>query len=141
MLKKNKLTIEDIDEIVRYLLIHMKDFKADKMKTIYYLVYYSGIAKEELLDIKRSDFNLDNCSLNIRITEHWEPRIAYYPEYIRDMIKEIFDREPEVNNAFSITNRKLETPIRVLQEKKFNGRRFTFRKLRVSGPKGKRETL
>ncbi len=136
MLKKDKLTIEDIDEVVRYLLVHMKDFKADKMKTIYYLVYYSGIAHDELITIKRSNFDLDNCSLKIEITEHWEPRTVYYPENIRDMIKDIFDRESEKDNAFNITERNLKTPIHVLKNIYFNGRRFTFRKLKASGKKG-----
>lgn len=102
--------------------------KYDKLKfrAVIYFVYFTGIRRCEIEKIKRSDFDLENCSVKIL------NRICYYPKQVRDMIAEYFDSKEEINNAFNFTNAVAGRYNKFLSRYKFRGQRLTLSFLRDS---------
>ena len=124
--------LEDIDNMIRVLVRQSRYFYANKWKTIFYLMYFTGVSRDESLYLKRENFDLERCSLKIDWTNRYNPRTVFYPVFLRDRIREEFNKEPEVSNAFNITEGMLDHRTAVLRDKKFNGRRFKYTTLRTS---------
>lgn len=106
-------------------------FRPDKndplrFKMLLYFVYYTGIKRIELEKIKRSDFNLEECSVKII------NRKCYYPPKVRDMIIDYFNSDEEVKNAFNFTNAVAGRINRILSRYRYLGHRLTLSFLRDS---------
>lgn len=125
-------SLEDINKLLTFFFMNGVNFDYEKWKAIYYLIYYTGISRYELLNIKRTNFDLENCSLLIEITNWRLPRTVFYPEKIRTLLIKYFNRVIEDKNAFNLTSFKMDWQTRRLKNKKINQKQFNFNILRQS---------
>jgi len=125
------LTWEDIGKVLVFLFINGKKFNINKWRVIYKLVYYTGIYQFELLNLKREDFNFDNCSINIKIVRLVLPRTVFFPLNIRDDLIKYFSSEIEGINVFNLTENQFYWHTRKLKNRFFNGKKFSWHALRV----------
>lgn len=129
----NFLRPQDIDDAVRCLMSRMKKVCfPNKWKTVYYLMYYSGVSRDEAVHLKKENFDLDRCSLNIEWTDHFCPRTTFYPKKVMEMIKNEFRRGRKVKNAFNISEERIDYRTYLLRPFLFNNRRFTPYGLRTA---------
>jgi integrase len=95
-----------------------------KFKTIIHFIYFTGVRRNEIERIKRVDFDLERCSVKIGNRE------CFYNKEVRDMITFYFNKEPEVKNAFNITNSIIGRYNRILSRYKYKDKAITFESLR-----------
>jgi len=99
-------------------------YDALKFKTIIHFVYFTGIRRYEIEKIKRVDFDLERCSVKIGERE------CFYNKEVKDMITFYFNKEPEVKNAFNITNSIIGRYNKILSRYKYKDKAITFESLR-----------
>ena len=103
----NYLTEKEIEEIVRCLKIYYTKFMSTyKIEALIYFLFYTGVRKAELLNLKRNDLNLEENTGKVFGKGKKERRI-YYPDKVKKLLVEYFKSEAETINAFSITKDQL----------------------------------
>lgn len=73
-----------------------------KVKCIFYLMFYGGLRKGELVNLKRKDFDLDKRRVKLK-GKRGKERITIYNKKTAELIKLYFSSEIEEQNAFNIT--------------------------------------
>ena len=71
-----------------------------KVEAIITLFFYTGIRREELINLQRNDINLKECNAKIKGKGSKE-RIVYFPFEIKNTLNFYFENEPEEKNAFN----------------------------------------
>jgi len=116
--QKNKyfLTEEDLQELIKEALTYI-DWPPLKLKTLLYFWFYTGLRKSELLRLKREDIKLYKCEVNIRSpTKNAKERIVIFPKKLTYLLKDYFDSELEEDNAFNLSEGKLNYLIYKLKD-------------------------
>jgi integrase/recombinase XerC len=90
--------------------------KALKIKTIIYILFYTGMRKGELCGLKRQDFNLEKRTLKLYAKKTGEEKIRYYPEKVRELLQAYFVIEPELYNAFNLKKETMANIFRKLNK-------------------------
>ena len=73
-----------------------------KIKTLFYLLFYTGLRVGELCNLKKTDFNLKECSINIQKRKSKNPIVVYYPKSLNDILELHFTNNPEDEKVFNI---------------------------------------
>lgn len=79
-----------------------------KFKALILFLFYSGIRIGEIDNLKRSHFDLETKTAKIFVSKTKEERIVIYTEKTKDAIKEYFDSDEEVENAFNINSNAVQ---------------------------------
>jgi len=125
------LTEKDLGEAKKYLITYeSKRISIPKINALLDFLFYSGIRKAELLNLKRTDFNFEENSVKV-FGKGDKERITYYPEKIKKEIQDYFASEPEQINAFNITLGKIN--YMAIQIGKYLGKRIYTHLFRHSG--------
>lgn len=83
-------------------------YKAEKIRALLFLMFYTGLRSGEVVNLKRKDFELAKNRVVVRVpTKNKTERYAYFPGEITEYLKKYFVREPEVTNAFNMTYYKI----------------------------------
>lgn len=98
----NYLTEQELEKIISCAITFSKHFSINKIKALLYFMFYSGIRKTELLNLKRENFNLAEGIAKVYGKGRKE-RYVYYPQKVAKIINEYFLSEEEKINAFNIT--------------------------------------
>lgn len=94
---------KDIAEAKKYLITyHSKKMSIAKIEALIDFLFYSGARKQEVLLLKRADFNLEECSVKV-FGKGQKERILYYSKEVKNKIETYFASEPEAINAFNIS--------------------------------------
>jgi integrase len=115
-----------LDMIVDKAIHYKNQYDPLRFKALVFLVYYTGIQRHEFYSLKRENFDLDRCSVKVM------DRICYYPSQVRDMIVGYFNSEPEVENAFNMTNSVFGRFNKILSRYSYKGRKLNLSFLRDS---------
>ena len=112
------ITKKELEELVKYGMTYLNGLvEPNKLKTLLYFLFSTGIRKAELLRLKREDITLKEYQVKIRIpTKSKEERIVPYPKKLGRMLEQYFNLESEETNAFNLTAGKFERIIRRLNE-------------------------
>jgi site-specific recombinase XerD len=97
------LMLDDIQKAIKYITTYNSRLDSTKIETVLYFMFYTGIRKSELLNLKRASFDLTNCAVKIYEQKTKQEKIIYYPEKLRDKIQSYFNTSQEKENSFNIT--------------------------------------
>jgi site-specific recombinase XerD len=97
------LMLEDIQKASKYISTYNSRLDGNKIDLILYFMFYTGIRKSELLNLKRESFDLENCAVKIYERKTKQEKIVYYPSKLRDRIKVYFDSSQEKENCFNVS--------------------------------------
>lgn len=75
----------------------------DKIRAIFYFMFYTGIRVGEIEHIKRSDFDFSKRQCKIFSPKTNRERIVFFTNKTKEIIEYYFDSEAEDINAFNIT--------------------------------------
>lgn len=90
--------------------------KALKIKTIVYVLFYTGLRKGELCNLKRQDFDLEKRTLKLYAKKTGEEKIRYYPKKVQELLQAYFVVEPELYNAFNLKKETMANIFRKLNK-------------------------
>lgn len=83
--------------------IEVMDFKnAIRVKALLMFMCYTGIRKNEVILLKRSQFDLDDCSIKMYIPKTKKEHIFLFPKKVAEQLKLYFMSEAEETNAFNL---------------------------------------
>lgn len=128
-------TIEEIDKIIRKTIqFGFLDVKCseEKLKALIYFMFYTGLRKSQILELKRSDFNLSDCEVNVKAKKNKVVYLALYTAKTKELLEKYFRSEDEINNAFNLTKDKLNNIFKLLAANTYNEKRFHCHLLRHS---------
>ena len=87
-----------------------------KIKVILYLLFYTGLRVGELSNLKKTDFNLKECSINIQKRKSKNPIVVYYPKSLNDILELHFTNYPDNNKVFDMQTQQINYYCRVLSK-------------------------
>ena len=104
-----------------------------KLKAILYFMFYSGVRKAELTNLKRKDINLEECHAVIHapVKNKKERKVPFTKKVVK-ILKEYYATDPEITTAFNTSYRQLETIFTKLSEFAPKNKKFTPHVLRTS---------
>lgn len=73
-----------------------------RIRILLLFMFYTGLRKSEMYLLKRKDFNFDKKELKVYIPKTKEERLIPLNDKIMKLLKEYFNLESEINNAFNL---------------------------------------
>lgn len=125
---KDYITKEELGEIIEMGETFYYPMDPLKLKALLYFLFYTGLRKNELVNLKRIDVDLMSRSVIVRIpTKNREERVVFFPKKIKgtssnpvidfpQLLGDYFASEAEINNAFNVTVRQLDYMIKILKD-------------------------
>lgn len=86
--------------------IDLEFMDALKIKTMIFLMFFSGIRLQEIVNLKREHIDLEHNSAII-LGKGDKPREVYFTDEVKNMIIQYFGTETEQTNAFNMSYRTL----------------------------------
>lgn len=130
---KDFLTKKELDELIGSAITVFRRIKPYKVKALLYFLFYTGIRRGELINLKRKDIFLQEGKAIIRApTKNKMERYVFFPQKVSKLLRRYFYFEEEEINAFNVTIRKLKTLIKNLNTLLPKGRHLTLHMLRHS---------
>jgi integrase/recombinase XerD len=97
------ITEEELDKGIANMITHNhRLMNSTKLKAFLHFLFFSGVRKQEALNLHRKDFDFENCTAKV-LGKFDKERTIYYPKVTAKEIQDFFASEPERNNAFNIT--------------------------------------
>ena len=97
------LSEKEIEQGIAYLITyHSRTMQPCKIRALFHFMFYSAPRKQEVLNLKRTDFNIEEGWVKL-YGKGKKERYSYYPNRVAKEIKEYFDSEVETKNAFNIS--------------------------------------
>jgi len=125
------LTQEEIEEAKRALKTYNCDiYSIPKIEALIDFLFATGTRKAELLNLKRTDFDMKNCRVKL-FGKGKKERFVYFNNKVKKEIELYFTTEPEQINAFNITLMKLHYMVKLLS--KYLGKKVYMHLFRHSG--------
>jgi integrase/recombinase XerC len=125
---KDYITKEEVGEIIEMGETFCEFIDPVKLRALLYFLFYTGLRKNEVLNLKRIDVDLDKRTVIVRIpTKNRSERVVFLPKKIVStkthpavdvvkLIKEYFMFEGEVDNAFNMTRNKINNLMKNLKD-------------------------
>lgn len=98
---KPYLTEEEMKEIVKKVKYIVRN--PIKYMALIQFLFYTGLRREELINLKREDINLDKCTVNVHETKTDTARIIVFPPSLLAELNLYFLKDRENINAFNVT--------------------------------------
>lgn len=103
------INLEQLDKLISLTGNFNFSMSARKLKAILYFMFYTGLRKSEVVNIKRKDIDLEINRAIVRIpNKSSKERLVYFPPNVGHILKNYFLEEKENNNAFNIKYYQLE---------------------------------
>jgi integrase/recombinase XerD len=87
-----------------------------KIKSLLYLLFYSGLRVGELCNLNKEDFNLKECSIKIQKRKAKNPIVIYYPKGLNDILELHFNDNPLEKLAFNTEEQDVRYYCKVLSK-------------------------
>ncbi len=105
---KHSLTLKEIEYIVSQAITYHETMPPEKIRAILYFMFYTGVRRGELINLKRDDINLSERQALIRVpTKNKDEKYVYFPTRIAMFLQAYFAVEPEEENAFNMSRSKM----------------------------------
>lgn len=104
-LKEDFITEEQFIQILNELPRIFSD--AFHAEIILKVMFYSGLRKSEMINLKRKDIDLEECQITVRNTKSNRDNKILFPVSLRASIIAYFNNAPEKENAFNLSPRKI----------------------------------
>ncbi len=92
----NILNMEQLKKLINY--YNMKDLELPTNLTsylVFYLLLYTGSRRNELVNIKIREIDIENCCIYLNHTKNNRPRLVFYNKRITELIKKYIELKPE----------------------------------------------
>ena len=125
---KTYVTKEELSSILYMAETFCTYMDITKMRALLYFMFYTGLRKGELLNLRRSDIDLENRTVIVKTpTKNKNERIVPFPKIITaigkhksinfvQLLKDYFTIEGEVSNAFNMSDMKFTFLFNSLEE-------------------------
>lgn len=130
---RSVFTIKELDKMIRDTMTFTST-QPYKIKAMIYFMFYTGVRKKELLNLKRQDIDLDKRTAVIRVpTKNRNERIVMYPDIVVDVMRQYYRIEPvETVNVFNVTEPQFDYIINWMKNFCPQGKIFSAHILRHS---------
>jgi len=126
----NYIREDELDKAISQMITHKSVLiNGTKLNALLHFCYYGGCRKQEILDLKRVDFDLENNSAKVN-GKGSKQRIICFTSKVSKELLDYFASEKEVTNAFNITENQLKYLPKVMA--KYLGRNCYLHLLRHS---------
>lgn len=105
---KDYYTLEELEGIIEKAITYEMSMPLEKVRAILLFMFYTGIRKKQLLNLKRKDIDLSKRTAIIRVpTKNDEEHFVFFPKKVVKILEIYFSIEPEESNAFNMTRAKV----------------------------------
>jgi len=108
------ITLEEINKVINHLATYSKRLSADKAEIVLYFMFYTGVRKSEILNLKRENIDLVNCRVKLYEEKVKQENVVPFPNTIVNKMIVYFDNNKEEINAFNITLAQINYLFRVI---------------------------
>lgn len=106
--------------------------KQMQLSVLFRFLFYTGLRKNELLNLKRDDINFIEKYVTVRNTKGKKDRNVPFPDKICAEMTVYFTANPETQNAFNISIHDINRYIKIINDKKIFDRRIHLHLFRHS---------
>lgn len=100
----NYIKYEEMRDLVTAGITNVTWMNPAKTKVLLYFLFFTGVRRNELINLKRRDIDLKANNAIIRLpTKGKRERYVYYPAAVSELLRTYYRTEPETINAFNIT--------------------------------------
>ena len=125
------ITEDELDKGISHMTTHNgRLMNSTKLTALLHFLFFSGVRKQEVLNLKRKDFDFVNCTAKV-LGKFDKERTIYYPKVTAKEIQDFFNSEPEKDNAFNVSLGQLNYMPKILG--KFLGKNMYMHLFRHSG--------
>jgi integrase/recombinase XerC len=127
------ITEQELDDMIEMASTFFKSPSPQKIRAILYFMFYSGVRKSEIVNLKREDINLEKRYAVIKApVKNKRERKAPFTKKTAKAIKSYWDMEMKVEKAFNISYSTMADLFERLKEFAPSGKNFTPHMLRTS---------
>lgn len=104
---------------INYCIATAENISPYKIMAVCYFLFYTGIRKAEMLNIKRVDIDLESDPICITVrtpTKYNKERITCFPTKFKSILTNYFDKDPEQINAFNLERWHLEYIVKLFDK-------------------------
>ena len=95
-----------------------------RLEVMFKFLFYTGLRREELINLKREDIDLKELTVTIRNTKGKEDRNVHFPPQIVSELRSLFNLENENQNAFNIGTYQLDNYMMKINKQKIMDKKF-----------------
>lgn len=93
-----------------------------EIKTLIYFLFYTGLRRQEVINLKRSDFDFENSNVTVWINKQRFNREVPLADNLKLVLKKYFHEVPEITNAFNTSKGKIGYMMKKLKESEIFGK-------------------
>ena len=98
-----KITRKEFKEMIGEIVSSRKLYRSTRIRAIFYFLFFTGLRAMEVVSIRREDIDLENNSAIVRLpNKSNRERTVFFPPEATQALKEYFEIEEQVNNAFNL---------------------------------------
>lgn len=102
------LTTEELPKLVGICMTNIPIIHPYKTRALLYFMFYTGIRKGELINLKRENIDLEKNTAIIKLpVKRNRERFIHFPPQVSEYLKMYFAVVPEKTNAFNLTNKSI----------------------------------
>jgi len=105
---KESLTKKELEDLIGTAITILKKPRPTKLKALLYFLFYTGVRRNELFNLKRKEINLIEGKAIIRVpTKNKQERVVFFPPKVCKQLERYFRIEAEIDNAFNMNKNKI----------------------------------
>lgn len=110
------ITEDELKQCVKYVCSYHSDLmNSDKADALLNFLFYTGLRKGEVLNLKRADIDLNKSMVKVCVPNKGKSeRIVLFPSSLKTKLEKYFKIEEEKTNAFNISLAQLNYLPRIL---------------------------
>jgi len=114
---KDFITEEELNKIISAGMTLYDRITPHKLKTIFKFLFYTGLRRDELLNLKREDINLEEKTVTVRVPNKTRlERNVFFPKEVKELLAKYFPTEKEKDNAFNLSERTLRDLVEAMRD-------------------------
>ena len=129
---KNVLDKSEFAGLVGHSMTLFRKHKAEKIRALLFLMFYTGLRAGEIVNLKREHFRLEKGCVVVKEPKNDQERYAYFPNEIGEYLRKYFVMEAEASNAFNMSYYQIWYLIHDINQFIGDGRKITPHSLRHS---------
>jgi integrase len=109
------ITLEYLEKEIMPYMLELFGKKALRTKVMLYFMFYTGLRKGEVEQLRRKNFNFREKEVKVFIPKTKEERLIPLNKRMSDMLENYFDLEKEEGNAFNLNIGEIERIFNAIQ--------------------------
>jgi len=108
---------KELPKIISGGITFIRRIKPEKMKSLIYFMFYTGLRSQEIVNLRRKNIDLINLTAVVKLpSKNKEERYVYFPEHVAKLAKRYFEIELETKNAFNVSYGQIRYLMKKLNE-------------------------